>query len=1237
LASGLWDRIKTSFGAIVPASGGARPASFSGEGGRFPARKVADYFKVLAKERRTLPAQIAKFVDDGSETSLILTLQSNALRNVWRTLGNRFYSQVGDVPIKNLKDWRIDQMMRFGEVSAALEPITHDWGFFGTKKSPDWLRHAVTVWLSKDRKGQPIVTLRDLANHGGVGMAGVIDIVFCRDAANYGSGNSVGRFAGVPELLTAEREAIIATFGDANADVRAELVAAIGRFGIQADYLPMLLDAAIGTSKKVRGAARKALTGSDPAALATLIETRFAKAAPGQRAELVDAAAMALGDKAQPLLARLCEGETSAKVLAVFGRSASAIAAAVPVSETTPIRPDGPEGYTAADGSWVELPPLAPLPKATPLDRSVFRVLDPAASEFNALLARGRKDAGKDKWHWSKQYAPVDRQIFENLAKLAEGKYKIGTNQTAVKWLSYNNFQHPAIDQFFDDPRLSLFHIVRLAVAMSNCNFFSVLNGWSGPVGPAILRRIDNGADVRTVIALWVENGGQDFIQEHLNRRWYWSVPDLGIDLGSVIPSYFPQIDEALGIVPQSGDAAMHATASMDLLAYLPKLPNRYRARLMRLANESSRRIRDYARDLLQTAPDIGDAIAQQLDDGQQGVRAMAADWLAKRGERGQSEAIRTALKKEKSDVARAAMISALERMGEDVSAYFDHATMIREAQAGVTKLKTKALDWFPFDRIPALTWADGTAVDPVLPRWWIMLACKLKQPGGNALMDLWLERLAPGDAHRLGWMVLSGWIDEDVRSPTDEEANAYANANVDATVRQHLDYSRRWPQMAEYYPTDRAVVFARLKAAKAAIYLGSAVDSKGVLALTTHVNGADAAQRVRAFLKDHGARVSQAKALLDALGGNGSPPALQVVLAAANRSKQKSVQAHAAALIEDIADRNGWTPAQLADRTVPTGGFDGDGTLDLDCGQGRLYSVRLDAQDAIVILNADGREVKTLPGPRVDEERPTVEAAKKLLSNARKEVKQVFSSQAARLQEAMCLQRGWPIEDWQSFVVGHPIVGRIACRLVWHGIDDQGAAVSQFRPLGDGSHSDANDGDVDISGLAEIRLAHSSLLGADAVAAWRTHLADYDVTPPFDQFGRDLPQLTEALAAARAINDREGWMIETFQLRGMATKLGYQRGQAQDGGWFMTYEKTFREAGLMVEIEFTGSPLPEENRVAALQSLCFCKIRGSGGGAQVALSDVPPVLLAECWQDFYDIAAKGTGFDPDWRSKVHG
>ena len=86
----------------------------------------------------------------------------------------------------------------------------------------------------------------------------------------------------------------------------------------------------------------------------------------------------------------------------------------------------------------------------------------------------------------------------------------------------------------------------------------------------------------------------------------------------------------------------------------------------------------------------------------------------------------------------------------------------------------------------------------------------------------------------------------------------------------------------------------------------------------------------------------------------------------------------------------------------------------------------------------------------------------------------------------------------------------------------------------------------------------------------------------------------------------------------------------------FMRYERRYDGVGLVVGIEFSGSPLPETNIPAALLDLSFQKVRRGGGygGAAVPLGEVPPVLLAESWADLHAMAAAGSGFDPDWEKK---
>lgn len=1208
------------------------------------ASAVTRHFAPLGHIRPPLPREIDRYVALGDNPSVLLTLQQTDIRQRWQRRPRTYPDQDRAGLFRRAGQWSAEQMRRLGDVLATLEPVTYGYGMFGTKKSPDWMRHVVTLWMGHDRKDQPIAVVQALADSGGLGVAGVMDILFCQDGAVYGSRNSLNRFAGVHGWLAAEAAAITAALPDTGADVRAEAVAAIGRFGLHGLYLEPLLDSAVSSAKKVRAAARQALTGADKDALATLIEARFAKAAPGQRAELVDVAATALGTGAQPLLERLREGETAPKVLAAFDRTAGAtrVTAAASgqdgaVADGAPVQADGPDGYLAVDGRRVALPPMPDDAGQVPFDRDLLRLLQPVAEEFNAILRSGHAEPDADnRWHWTRSYSPVKGHELESIAKLAESSWPISSHQRSVAWLRFHKLGQAGVTRFFADPRLSPWHVVRLALGLTGGHMGQMAQDWGGPGVIAARARIEQGIDARLFVDLWAANGGKNIFVDYLSQRWAPALPDVGLPMWPALCSHWALLDEALGMVPKSRNEQLLPSHALDLLALFPILPERYRGRLMILAGDSSTHIRTPARALLRNAPGLGASIALLLGDGRQDVRAQAAQWLAQRQERDQIPALRAVLTKERSDVARAAIITALDQLGDDVSDLFDHAAMVKEAEAGLAKAKIKGLDWLAIDHLPALRWADGTAVDPLLPRWWVTLAVKLKQPGGNALIDLWLDRLAPGDAHRLGWMVLTAWIDEDTRCPTEEEANAYAAAHVDSQLQHNIDAVKRWPQGADYYITDRDRLFAQLKRQKAGEYQGSLADSKGVLALASRVSAIDAAPRVRAFLKDHGARVSQSKALLDMMASIGTSSALQVVLAAANRSKQRSVQTHAAALIDGVAQRNGWTAAELADRTIPTGGLDADTTLELDCGEGRGYRVQMDGNDNVILLNPDGKEVKALPAPRIDEEKPLIEAAKKLLTNARKEVKQVLAAQTERLQEAMVFERQWPREDWLSFVVGHPIVGRLASRLVWFGLDEKRDALASFRPLGDGSYSDAADNDVDIAAFVAIRLVHASQLDRAEIAAWRTHLADYAVVPPFDQINRDLPTLPDAMREDRAIKDREGWVIENFKLRGTATKQGYKRGPAGDGGWFMTYERAYREAGLVAEIEFTGSPLPEENIPTALLSLSFRRLGDSGrSGGQLALKDVPAVLLAESWQDLHDIAAKGSGHDADWKKKV--
>ena len=252
------------------------------------------------------------------------------------------------------------------------------------------------------------------------------------------------------------------------------------------------------------------------------------------------------------------------------------------------------------------------------------------------------------------------------------------------------------------------------------------------------------------------------------------------------------------------------------------------------------------------------------------------------------------------------------------------------------------------------------------------------------------------------------------------------------------------------------------------------------------------------------------------------------------------------------------------------------------------------------------------------------------------------MKQQRERVYEAMCEQREWMVADWNAYLRKHPIVGRLCQRVIWAEVKEN-KAVRTFRPLADGTLTDPEDTQVDVAAEARIRVAHDLLLTPAEALRWKKHLADYEVVPLFDQFGKPIFQLPQEARDQTEVRDFLGHLIEAFKLRGRATKLGYVRSGSEDGGWFYRYHKQFPTLGIEALIEFSGNSLPEENRTVALTALAFqrtltdeeARFAGSGR-SRVPLSAIPAVLLSECWNDVQSIAAQGIGFDPDWEKKVN-
>lgn len=1005
-----------------------------------------------------------------------------------------------------------------------------------------------------------------------------------------------------------------------------------------AAFETLIITMAAGDSKTVRAAAIPLMDSiAQPAALAALAEL-LAGGRTGERANAADLLARTQGEAARPVLEAALAQEAGKTVQQAIQAALSRLGAATDAGEL----------------SLPEPPPLPPPPTEV-LGEGALELLRQNRLELLERYHTGAEQeiaANRDRTHPYKfaqekyaRYRKLDDGMLRDAILAANGQSGQGgkggerarallTDRDLMATLELNGRLEARAD-------FGLLQVLRLTVD-SGFNYWGL---WTRPLFQNWLRRQDRSrVDLRQLMSLVGQCGGDvrafgaSLLRPHGGSALLDQLP--ADRVWPLFAEHPELIDIGLGLAPSNLDRYSHDVGcTLAVLATFPVIPPRWVPTLMELALGDSKTHRAAARQVMARMPDIGKRVVDALQSGKQELRIEAARWLAALDYRAGIPPLQAALDKETRETASAAIMTALEQLGVDIATYLAPEKLLAQARKGLKAKPPASMAWLDLDSLPACTWADGTPVEAEIIRWWVILACKLKEPGGNALLERYLGLLSRPSAAALGTLLLHQFIARDTARPPLEDLNADVDASVDRHYQNYLASIKRYPeayagQARLTLEQMRAQLYDQLKREKMSEYLGTAINEKGMLALVACVPGAQLVGAIQQYMRDHYQRRAQVEALLEAACGSNDGAVIQFALGIARRYRTASVQEKARMLVQRIADRNGWTQDELADRTVPTGGLDDSGRMALQYGS-RVFTVSLDAALKPVLRNEEGKTVAALPAPRQDDDADAIKEAKQQFAACKKEVKQVVDMQTSRLYEAMCAGRRWPAAEWRQYLLRHPVVGRLVQQLVWEevAVDGAGLEVTRcFRPTEDGSLIDAGDDDIDLDDAAQVRLAHGALLPAAAAAAWTAHCKDYKLTPLFAQMTHALPTKSDG----NTIDDRLGWLSDSFTLRGAFAKRGYQRGAAEDGGVFFDYHKDFAASSLAVVIEFSGNSLPEENITAVLKSLSF---RRQGAHrydySTVPLAQVPPVLLAEAYGDYLAVAAACTGFDPDWEKKT--
>ena len=949
----------------------------------------------------------------------------------------------------------------------------------------------------------------------------------------------------------------------------------------------LLAALSVDASKELRRGAVALLRGMDPAARDAAAALALAGAPASRAVELVEFVSAEGGDE-------------------VLSEAAGANRRLVDLIARVRARRDA----LAAEEAPVEVPPFTPIeigPDAASVKAELRDVLNRLAGRTDAdarqsLFIRDRADMAR---------RTTDADLDE-LVAVADGK-----SRRRPEFLRRFNV-HWIADQA---PSLTFAHALRLHCAEDE----GTAAYWWYKM--TLNRYMDPDTDPRAVEELMARTGcDRDSLIESF-RTYVFQETDVEVS--------WAWFAERPGLLREALGRPDSVVRALEILGAMPRVPAGLSAVVADIAVGDSKVNRPLAQAVLRSHPRVRVLAEQALGERRAEARASAAAWVGSLGQGASVPALTAAVRREKKDVVRAALLAALRECGGDVGEFLSPRALGAEAARGLkSKTPSSLAAWFDFDSLPPVHWSDGagagTEVDPDIVRWWVVLADRLKDPNGRGIIALYLSLLEPSDAAALAGHVVRAWAERDARHPDPEESRAHAQT----AGRQAYDGAQQWlaqcradenwASSLEWAESQAAITLEEHVAAAYAehqrIYTGSAVADKGLLAFAVGMDDGELAGLVRAFMRDNPGRRAQFDALVRALYANGQDRALQVLLGVARRHKMAGVQATAAALAREIASERGWSDEELADRTVPTAGFDADGLLHLSYGQ-REFTGRLTPDFKIRVTGPDGRSRAGLPAPRAGEDAEVVRAAKKRLSAARKEAKEVLTLQSERLYEAMCASRTWSAHEWRELLAGHPLVGRLVTRLIWTAAPPEGGPLT-FRPAEDGALIGADDAVVEFEPQAVVALAHRARLTDEEAAAWRQHLADYGIESLFDQLSAVVPRIEKN---QKVLTDLQGHMTDSFTLRAAALKRGYKRGEPMVAGFFDAYVKDFAALGLTAVLGFTGACLPEEKIPCATTSLSFTR-----RGCPVPLDRVPPVLLAECRADYEALAALGP-YDPDW------
>ena len=362
-------------------------------------------------------------------------------------------------------------------------------------------------------------------------------------------------------------------------------------------------------------------------------------------------------------------------------------------------------------------------------------------------------------------------------------------------------------------------------------------------------------------------------------------------------------------------------------------------------------------------------------------------------------------------------------------------------------------------------------------------------------------------------------------------------------------------------------------------------------------------------------------------IGAQGSLTALQGL----QRSvRHGSLLKEVGKAIDALASAQNVSRSELLETAVERHDLDGQGRREIGVGDWRaVLEVTGSGSVETTWLDSEG---KTKAGLAKHVKDANAAAAKEV-SAAVKAIRDTIAAERTRLDALFAEDRRWPLAEWRSNYLEHPITGTLARSLIW-----------RFDPVigmpgADGTTAiDSHGVSHPVPAHAEVALWHPIGATDDQVRAWRESLMAERRTQPIKQAFRELYVVTPAEEETGTYSNRfAGHVIRQVQARALMKGRGWAPVAVawwDDGIDVGVARRTLEAFG--IRVEFFYDPITDiQPATTDLYPYCTTdqvRFFRAGSDDAISVTDVPPIAFTELMRDVdLFVGVTTIGADAEW------